>query len=563
MKHYFNPLSRTLLVLLSVGLSAACSDKWDKHYSIDPSVTQSTILDNLKSNAEASNFVEVLKTTKVMNGDKTSDLTYEQLFDGDQFFTVWAPLNNSLTQDEWREYMKPDKTAAENKQVVKTFLNNHVSRMKYSNDGTEKRILTMSSKHYLMTKDSLETAAIKESNIPCTNGIMYTLSSKLEYKPNIYEYLTSSDSPYAETLGAFLLKHTKMELNKEKSVSAGYYNEKAELVYADSVMELKNPVFDEFGFFNEEDSTYNLILPVGGNWLSALDSASVYFHYGLEARQDSDSLSEYKSNCALLTDAVFNMNTKMQPYYNAASGMKMVSTKYDLVEDPVKQVQYHTYVDPFKDGKFQGKYEFLDVIPCSNGNIYVCEYWPFDPFYTYAKPVVVEAEDDKNIVTSQIGMTTTVLTLPSFQIGEKTCRLSDDKALIGNYNQSWFITFQAPNTLSGWNSFYAVIAPNNLAYNRRGQAAEVNKFQLSGTMTGVKETFQQKQGARAVTYSTNPEKLDTVYAGTYFLPDCYSDLNIAGLMLKFNQTLSTSATLRQREVYIDCLIVKPTTAPEN
>ncbi|MCQ2074230.1 MAG: hypothetical protein MJY77_03440, partial [Bacteroidaceae bacterium] len=150
MKHYFNPLSRTLLVLLSVGLSAACSDKWDKHYSIDPSVTQSTILDNLKSNAEASNFVEVLKTTKVMNGDKTSDLTYEQLFDGDQFFTVWAPLNNSLTQDEWREYMKPDKTAAENKQVVKTFLNNHVSRMKYSNDGTEKRILTMSSKHYLM-----------------------------------------------------------------------------------------------------------------------------------------------------------------------------------------------------------------------------------------------------------------------------------------------------------------------------------------------------------------------------------------------------------------------------
>lgn len=563
MKHYFNPLSRTLLVLLSVGLSVACSDKWNEHYSISPSITQSSILDNLKSNPETSNFVEVLKTTKVMNGDKVSDVTYDQLFDGDQFFTVWAPLNSSISPEDWKKYSNPEKTPAENKDVVRTFLNNHISRIKYSNDGTEKRVVTMSNKHYIMKKDRLESAEIKESNIPCTNGIMYTLSSKLEYKMNLYEYLTTpSDSSYiADTLSAFILRNTKMELNKEKSISAGYYNENDELVYADSVMELKNPLFDEFGFLNEEDSVYNLILPLGSNWMAALDSASLYYHYGVAAKSDSDSLTEYKTNCALLTDAVFNMNSKMQPYYNAEKGMKMVSTKYNLTEDPAKQVQYHTYVDPFNGSKFLDKYEFIHVVSCSNGNIYICEYWPFDPFYTYAKPVVVEAEDEKNMITSQIGMTTSVLTIPSFQIGDKTYRLSEDKALIGNYNQSWSITFQAPNSLSGWNSFYAVIAPNNLAYNRRGQAAEVNKFQLSGTLLG--KTYQKKQGVRAVTFSSNPEKLDTVFAGTFFLPDCYSDLTVAGLTLKFNQTLSTSATLRQREVYLDCLIVKPTTAPEN
>lgn len=562
MKQFFNPLSRILTLLLSVGLCLACSDKWNEHYSVGSSVPQSTVLDMLAGNENTSKFVEVLNTTNILVGDKRSDRTYAMLLDGDQFFTLWVPLNSSLDNDEWNKYTKANKTAEENVETVQKFLNNHMSRVKYSNDGKTKTVVTMSNKHYQMNGTDIDGALYGECNIPCVNGIIHTLKTPLDYRFNLYEYLTSDESPYAENLGAFLKKYTKKELNKEKSISAGYFNENDEEVYADSVMEVTSVVMDMFGYINREDSVFNMILPVGEKWNDALREASAYYHFGEGVKADSDSLTSFWSNNALLTDAVFNMNSRMQPYNKPESGMRMVSTSYDLVNDPGKRIQYHLYEKPFEQDK---QFHFVDSIKCSNGMLYMCEEWPFDPFYTYAKPVVIEGEDEGKIITySSNAVKHTVTNQMPFEIGGVTYRVSDDKIMRLNATNSYNVIYRVAENLSGWNSFYVVIAPNNITRDKSGMNAIKNQISVSCKILNTNEiVFNKDDKGKQSKFLTNVEKLDTIHVGTFFFPDCYYGLNTANIQMTLQSTVTStmSKTQYSKEIYLDCIIVKPTVAP--
>ena len=566
MKHFFNSMTKTLSVLLSVGLCVACSDKWDEHYSIDPSVPQQTMLELIKGNPEASNFLKVLENTTVMNGDKLGEITYKELLDGDQFFTLWLPLNSSLSADEWEIYMKAGKTKAENTETVRKFLNNHLSRFKYSADGTLKTVIMMSNKRYLMSDDYIDEAEISDVNEPCTNGIIHSISSKLPYSKNIYEYLIDDDSPYKDNLGAFIKKYTKLEINTEKSVSAGYYNENDELVYADSVMDEKNVIWDMFGYINCEDSTYNMIIPVSFEWESDSDEcfrnnayhkAMRNFHFGYSAQADSDSIQTYWSHNALLTDAVFNMNPKTQPYLNGATGGRMVSTTFDLVNDRTKRRQYHIYPNPFGESS---PFEFIDTVDCSNGTIYICENWPFDPQYTYAAPMVVEAEDEAKLFNWTTKATKSIYTLMSFEAGGKVYKLSDDKALRMNYTNTWNVQYRVPNSLSGPTNFYAVVAPDNISRDKQSKAAVKNQFTFTVTYTkadGSIGQYQLKNGSVAVKFENDVNKLDTVYVGTVDLPVCYYNMSSSGLQLQFSSSVTSTMRNYSKEVFLDCLIVEP------
>ena len=79
MKQYFNSLRKPVLVILATCLFASCADTWDDHYKIDTSVvSDQTLLGRLESDPDFSNFVDVLKTTKLFNGKKMTNVRSEE-----------------------------------------------------------------------------------------------------------------------------------------------------------------------------------------------------------------------------------------------------------------------------------------------------------------------------------------------------------------------------------------------------------------------------------------------------------------------------------------------------
>lgn len=571
MKKLFNSLAMAFAVSLSVGLCVSCSDTWDSHYSVDPNSPKSTLYQKMEADPDMTNFVKVLNTTYLLNGEKPSTRTYAQLLSGDQFLTVFAPMNESLGEDEWATYMKENKTAEENLQTAKIFLNNHISRSKFLYDGTTKRVAMMSTKRYEVSNGKIEKAVFGKTNDPCTNGTIHTLKSKLDYNPNIYEYLTTAEE-YKDNLGKFLLKHTKMEIDPDKSISAGYYNENSELVYADSVMVEKSPILDRFGFINKEDSLYYVILPKSAGWDKALAQSSTNFKFSYhegdeESKIEADSLHEYWSNCALLTDAFFNMNEILQPYNNPERGNKLVSTLFDYEKDPKKPLPLHTYVSPFNDSEF---FDFVDTITCSNGKIFICEEWPFDINYTYGAPIIIEAEDESMLSNLSKGATKNIATVRSFDVEDEVGNVttyypSDEHVMRLNNKSSWQADYRIPNTLSGWNELKVVIAPCNITVDKKGTKATPNQFSCKITYLSegeYKDYTMQTVSGSDTTFFSNPYKLDTITVAVVNFTECFYQKNTSGVSLQFNQK-TRSGNAYSKEVYLDCLIVEPTEIPEN
>ena len=96
-KHY--------LLALCVGCGSAASftacSEWDEHYE-DP-VTQAnsslTLWQTIQQHPELSDFSEVLSNTMLLKQHKKTDVSYADMLNGSQSFTVFAPVNGSFDKD--------------------------------------------------------------------------------------------------------------------------------------------------------------------------------------------------------------------------------------------------------------------------------------------------------------------------------------------------------------------------------------------------------------------------------------------------------------------------------
>ena len=93
----------------SVALTS-CSD-WDDHYE-DP-VTQAgsvpTLWQVMQQRSDLSDFTEVLNNTMVFKHHKKTAVSYANLLDGLQAFTVLAPVNGSFNKDSVMDLLTTDK----------------------------------------------------------------------------------------------------------------------------------------------------------------------------------------------------------------------------------------------------------------------------------------------------------------------------------------------------------------------------------------------------------------------------------------------------------------------
>ena len=173
-----------VMATLFVGaMATSCSD-WDDHYDATSAVEGSasaTLWENIASNSNLSQFADLLRKTG-----------YDEVLKASQTYTVWAPLNdtfdyNTLAQ-EGRE------------KLLKEFVQNHVARNNYAASGVlDEQIYMLNEKvhSFVGTAGSyaINGVTVAQPNLASSNGVLHTISGKLQFLANIYESLEASQFP--------------------------------------------------------------------------------------------------------------------------------------------------------------------------------------------------------------------------------------------------------------------------------------------------------------------------------------------------------------------------------
>lgn len=434
--NYNRLLKKTAWVAVAVLALASCkSDVWKEHYSTNSDIPTMTLAQTIESMPQYSKFVQALKTTYTFNERNMTNVTYWDMLNESTFMTVWLPTNESIADSLWDKYTKPirEKSVADHKSVGTEFIGNHIARFSHTvGSATKGRVTMLSGKGYETTPMTIAGTGYKANgrNIRCSNGVLHELEGKVEYLPNLYEFLTSN-SEYA-AFGNWFKKYTKYEIDPEKSVERGIVD--GQMEYADSVLKMTSVLLDEYGYINEEDSNFIMLLPTPTVLAQQYNRIKDYFTYE-EVRDDRDSLQELYTYEAIMTDMFFNMNKA----FNPSPSDSIVSTQFELAERLSEKIPYHVYRNPYS-GILAGA---SDSMMCSNGKIYFFDEWPFQDKMTFLRPVKLEAED----VLLNSGFTYRPRTLTVDAFGNPSSGRVMDISRPGSDN--WTIDYYIPDNLKG------------------------------------------------------------------------------------------------------------------
>lgn len=513
---------------------SSCSD-WDDHYegSNTKSGSHQTLWEQLQSESQLSDFCEVMQQTKVFRMHKKTSVSYADLLDSGQSFTVVAPVNGTFNKDSLLQLVQ---TNQGDSVVEKFFVKNHLSRTLCSLSSDEKTMLLLNSKYVKMSGNSIEGISVSKANGHAKNGVLHVVSQPLPYNYSIYE--TLCDMPEFSVIGQSLRIYDEDYFDADASVASGIVE--GVPVYVDSVVIERNRFLQRIGLIAAEDSTYWVVVPTANGWQKAWQEAEQYFRYD-EKVLKRDSIQHYWTTHALLSDAIYNMTDQKSVQDS------LISVPYNRLKP-----EYHVFYNPFQQG---GVLSQATPVTCSNGVVYKTDEWPFTLEQTYFKELWSEGEQT-SLITSYKGCVYNTRRLAADSISEGA--YLDILPTSGTSN--WDLTYRVNNTLSGTYDICAVVLPKSVA-NQNNPDLKPTKFRAAINYvdeSGAAKTFN----CNNTEFTNRPEVVDTiVLAKEFHFPACnYNQSDI-----KISVRLQCSITARQtsqyaREMYLDCIYLRPCTS---
>ena len=574
MNKYFKLITKSVLALASVVAMVSCeSDTWKDHYSVksDGNESVASLGQTIASIPEAEKFVAALKSTYMYNGTKRMSLTYWDFLNDNQFLTVWLPDPASISDAEWDVYTSTDDDK-DHKKVGTEFILNHIARFSHPvGTDTKEHIKMMSDKTYNSRGDkgTFDDITYKENNIRCTNGLLHILNGRVLYRPSLYDYITGAfsvksanglDYDYRQRtgeLGKWLAKYTKEELDEERSIQ-GEVNEKGEIEYIDKVIIRSNAVLKKYGFIDVEDSNYIVVLPEPRIWDSAYNAISYYYNYDetdITLLPVMDSLQEYWTNSAMITDAIFNRNIQKSIEDSATS------TQFKWSERMTEKYPYHVFQKPYADG---GLFDCVDSVKCSNGVIYIKNSWPYSDS-VFRRTIKLEAEDvilsGTTWLTKKKSVPYVVYTSPTDSVVKSARALE-----IGNTQTSWNVTFSIKDNLRGKYRMKAVFFRNTeddlsskVSFKLEYLSDPVNTL-FTGRLPGQRQAQNYDVGLRKNhpdtiligASPTNPAQADKIFE----MPSGNYESGSAKLRLTINYVNVKNMDVSDK-LWLDCIILEP------
>lgn len=526
--------SKYILPLLFLGGMCSCTDTWDDHYGVAEDFSTTTLLDRVQEKPQLSNFLSVLQKTHVYNNNHATSVTFAELLGADQTLTVWAPVNGTFNADSLLQLCQ---TVKGDSTVGQHFVMNHIAHNLYNMSGQEvQEVLMLNNKFLPLHGNALYNANVvpENFNLSSTNGLLHVMSDDVEYTYNVYEALTSMKE--FEHFGKFLSHYEKQELDEVNSIQAGIVD--GQKVYSDSVMIKDNALFRVFDQIMSEDSAFFMLAPNADMWNTVYNEAVQYFNYG--SMPKADSIAEYWTTVSLMSDLVYNRNIQHPED-------SIFSTSYRPINWP-----YHVYQKPMAAGGVLDANNIKNVLQCSNGDIYRLNNWPFTPADLYFHPIITQGEREASLREYKDCTLNYRAVIADSVSGNAYLHITPRTS-----TSNWQATFEIPNTLSGTYDICAVILPKTV-YNPNSRDFKPNKFKA--TLTYMDLDGESKKEEYGNEISNNPYVVDTVVIGRFTFPTCNYQQSDVTTTLQLKCSIGNRQTNFSREMYLDCIYLKPVSA---
>ena len=516
----------------------ACSD-WNDHYEGAADAAEgATLWEQLKANPQLSDFCDVLEQTKVYRMHKKTPVSYADLLNGGQSFTVLAPVNGTFNKDSLLQLVQ---TVVGDSAVEKSFVQNHLTRSLVSSTPDASKMLMLNMKNMMMANGMVDDTPVTVANTKSSNGILHVMQHALPYKHNILEILC--DHSQLKDIGANIRSFNEDIFDPTSSVSNGVID--GVPIYVDSVVYERNRLLENIGLLDAEDSTYLVVVPTTDGWKKVYNETAQYFNYD-NSIEKRDSLQQYYTMRALLEDAVFNMTDQKSPNDSLIS-VPYIHTTQSFEKG--KKV-YHVFQKPFEEG---GILYGAQKVQCSNGWVYTTPEWSFKPTDTFFKEIRTEGESTWMITQER-------------DCSYNSRRQLADSISSGSYLQiiprtgtsNWELTFRISNTLSGDYDICAVILPQSVA---GLSSTKPCKFKAAINYVDENNT-PQSFNCGNTQFESDPSRVDTiVVAEAFHFPTCNFDQNEVKVTLKLQCSILARETSRySREMYLDCIYLRPRTS---
>ena len=530
------------------GLLSSCTD-WDDHYDgaaeSAAAGSNATLWEQLQANPQLSDFCEVLEQTKMYRMHKKTAVSYAEILNGGQSFTLLAPVNGTFDKNALLEQVQ---TVQGDSAVEKSFIFNHLTRKLISlKADTTQRVMMLSNKYLKMGDNDVEGVKAISKNNHAKNGVLHVLETPVKYNRNIYEVFC--DDPDYVDVGKGIRRFTTEEFDDKSSVSNGVIE--GVPVYVDSVMIEYNRLLNNIGELDSEDSVYWAVAPKAEGWKKAYDEAFSLFQFDSKVEK-RDSLQEYYAMSSLMRDAVFNM-TDQKSVNDSLISVPYIHTSHNYAN---RKPIYNVFYKPFEEG---GILYGAEAIPCSNGIVYKTNEWPFKPEQTYFKDIYVEGEStwsileyDKCIYNTQPLVADSVF--------------ENEYLIIKPYpsNASWSVTYPISGTLSGAYDVYVVVLPKSVL-NKENPDLKPCKFSANINyldLTGKKQTYVCKSSTGKSAFQNNPLRVDSVLIAENFkFPACNYGIGSQDFSINLKCNINPLESGKySRDFYLDCIILKPRTS---
>lgn len=524
-------------------MALSCQDEWDEHYGqANPMASQESLWQALKGRAELSNFVRLVE-----------NVGYEYYFDGDRMFTLFVPTNDCLTEadvdslTEVYNAQKSNRIKNNDNTVIKQVLQNHMAMYNYAAiaSGDSVQMMMLNGKYSYLADGGVNGVKYLSSNMLYRNGVLFTVGSRLPYFANVSEYFTMDDE--LDSIASFFSRYNVYEFDASRSVPGEIVDGKT--VYLDSVMNLKNVMFDELGYINREDSAYWIVVPTDRQWRKLYEEYKTYFNYD-NRTAERDSVENVMTHKAIVQGTVFNMN--VQPSVNDS----VISTNYNKAN-----YRYYKCLRPFDEG---GVFSGARSVECSNGKVFISDNWEIDKRTTFFQEVKIEAENayyQDSIAKCKEPVST--YTVPS---GNPLYGQVSGNAYVQveprNTAVTPLIRFTIPNLLSNIGyDIYAVFAPAIASDTLTTDTLPLKvKFSLKYNDQDGRQVndikMENPEGGTYV-YETTPNVVDTILvARDYKIPTCSYGLSEPQVRLTVESDRGT-ASKYTRILRLDCIVFKP------
>lgn len=519
MRYLNNKKGICFLMTLSM-LFAACTDVWNGHYDVDnqKQLADKTLWEEIEARPELKPFADCLK-----------QYGYDEVLNGDQMFTVFAPQGAI------------DVEGLSSEKVREEFIQNHIARFSHSanNATVDKEVLMLNEKFINFTKAgdgyTFGESMLAEKNVLAKNGVLHVIGSQVPFFYNIWEYLTT-DTAYSK-IREFLYSFDEAELDEEASVKGPIVD--GMQTYVDSVVNITNEMLYMLGRIDDEDSTYTMILPTNKAWDDAYNRIAPYYTF-YKNKADKDSLQDLYTKMGIVNDLVFSHTVQKseQAMYDS-----LVSTGLNVFEKPFDYI-------------LSGYSSMDDAQVCSNGKVFVVDSLRHAPWDSWHARLKVEAErTNGHEFTNCVAYRRTMSYADSLYT--KISKGAYVEAVPSRSSANPILDFSVWNTLAAPYEVKIVFLPQSMATDKsigilpNHIAVEVGYLDASG------KSRTARLVATKDSVLVDPTRIDTVSAGVFEFPVATFGEEKSSTVITVKSAASSRDKDKSRTFLIDCVILEP------